>query len=190
MYILLKLLDEKIAKLRLSVFCGRTPSYRSLPFLPRCYHMPAATSFNWRGLLKEDLLANFVVTTRDKAERLIVETGRVFEDVIARTGAGAAWCIEDRKGHRKVIQLVFLHGPDAGAACCVEEFVSERGLSLAETARRENGEITPPCAALGAWSISSWTRGAHFAGHVLTPHKIRAERSSNGSCGGPPPVRN
>ena len=75
---------------------------------------------------------------QDKAERLIVETGRVFEDVIAessRTGAGAAWCIEDRKGHRKVIQLMFLHGPDVGVACCVEEFVSERGLSLAETAR-------------------------------------------------------
>ena len=98
--------------------------------------MPAATSFNWRGLLKEDLLANF--DDQDKAERLIVETRRVFEDVIAEsswTGAGAAWCIEDRKGHRKVIQLVFLHGADAGAACCVEEFVSERGLSLAETAR-------------------------------------------------------
>ena len=75
---------------------------------------------------------------QDKAERLIVESGRVFEDVIAessRTGACAAWCIEDRKGHREIIQLVFLHGPDAGAACRVEEFVSERGLSLAETAR-------------------------------------------------------
>ena len=75
---------------------------------------------------------------QDKAERLIVETGRVFEDVIAessRTGACAAWCIEDRRGHREIIQLVFLHGPDAGAACRVEEFVSERGLSLAERAR-------------------------------------------------------
>ena len=32
-----------------------------------------------------------------------METGRVFEDVIAessRTGACAAWCVEDRKGHR------------------------------------------------------------------------------------------
>ena len=70
-----------------------------------------------------------------KAERLIVETGRVFEDVIAESSRTGAWCIEDRRGHREIIQLVFLHGPDAGAACRVEEFVSERGLSLAERAR-------------------------------------------------------
>ena len=66
-YILLKLLDEKIAKLRLSVLCAVhtvIPITSDLAeMLPTCLPL---RPFNWRGLLKEDLLANFVVATRTK----------------------------------------------------------------------------------------------------------------------------
>ena len=95
--------------------------------------MPAATSFNWRGLLKEDLLAKLCRDNQDKAERLIMETGRVFEDVIADSSAQLG-VLGTGKDTEKSYNLCSFTDQML-AQLAVLRNMKERGLSLAETAR-------------------------------------------------------